>query len=97
VPFQGAQARAWRRAEIARRGGKCETLNCGRKHRLQFAHKEPDGVNGRGRGLIRRILAVKRAPQKYIVLCHWCHLRFDMPEAYSHEPSHVAGPSEAAA
>jgi hypothetical protein len=90
VPFQGPEARRWKREEIARRGCKCQRPGCGRKDRLQFAHKEPDGVNGRGRGMLRRICAVKRAPDKYELLCHWCHLRRDRPAAFVGVPDHVA-------
>lgn len=68
-------ARAKRRQEIARRGGQCEI--CGTQVRLQFAHVEPTGVNGDGRGSVARIQDVLRHPQSYRLLCVDCHAVVD--------------------
>jgi hypothetical protein len=55
----------------AERGGRCEV--CGSLVRLEWAHVQPTGLAGRGRGLQRRYLDVKRHPCAYRLLCHACH------------------------
>lgn len=66
------------------RGACCE--ECGVKlkrnkrnglYNLEFAHIKPTGLNGKGRGLRRRYLDIKRNPDAYKLLCFICHRRLD--------------------
>lgn len=56
---------------------------CGSRTGIQFAHLEPTGLNGMGRGGQRRYIDIKRNPTKYIPLCggpngrNGCHSMFD--------------------
>ena len=54
--------RAKRRRLIASRGGKCG--NCGATEQLEFAHKKPTGLNGRGRGFKDRVRDVMLHPRR---------------------------------
>jgi len=62
-----------------KRGNKCE--NCGKRGyvdkkgrpNLQFAHKEPTGLNGMSRGQTQRYYDILRNPDKYALLCKVCH------------------------
>ena len=64
-------------------GGRC--FHCGAKERgsrneptlLEFAHIEPTGLNGRGRGQSARVYDIKNNQDKYILLCGQCHSEFD--------------------
>lgn len=50
------------------------------EERLDFAHKEPTELNGRGRGSFTRIKDVLNNPQKYCMLCMGCHEACDRYE-----------------
>lgn len=52
-------------------GGRCE--ECGVEEGLEFAHVEPTGLNGEGRGRAKRIFDVKKNPRSYRLLCMTCH------------------------
>ena len=56
-------------------GGEC-TL-CPAKTDLEFAHLEPTGLQGRGRGKMKRYYDIKKNPKKYALLCAGCHSKFD--------------------
>lgn len=66
--------RVWQ-ATIEAFGSAC--LHCGKSLNLEFAHTEPTGLCGRGRGKYRRLRDVRRNPDKYILLCMTCHDLFD--------------------
>lgn len=65
-------------------GNKCQ--ECGAKRRynkwgvinLEFAHIKSTGLNGRGRGLWKRIYDIKNHPECYKLLCWRCHREFDL-------------------
>ena len=56
-------------------GGKCE--ECHSTESLEFAHKEPTGLSGRGRGRKERLYDVINNPDKYRLLCKDCHEMYD--------------------
>lgn len=65
-------------------GEKCSVSGCKKKD-LEFAHKKPTGLNGHGRGMIRRLLDVIKHSDCYLVLCRAHHRQYDqsggvMPE-----------------
>lgn len=57
------------------RGGKCE--KCGSRRRLQFAHRAPTKLMGRGRGSRERYYDIKKHPAAYILVCRQCHISVD--------------------
>jgi hypothetical protein len=69
----------WTRRAFARarrnRGNRCRS--CASGGDLQFAHRKPTGLDGRGRGSLHRILDIRRYPRRYVLLCRRCHLAFD--------------------
>ncbi len=82
-------ANAWAKSQILRlraaRGNACE--DCGRslriargKPNLQFAHLQPTGLSGEGRGRKERVIDIRRHPESYKLLCVDCHLSFDAQE-----------------
>jgi len=56
-------------------GGKCEF--CGALAPLEFAHRQPTGLSGRGRGRKKRLLDVNRHIDSYRLLCSKCHYAYD--------------------
>jgi HNH endonuclease len=66
--------RQFQRARIHRRS-RCRS--CGRREELQFAHRRPTGLEGRGRGREKRLYDIKHHPRAYVLLCKWCHRDFD--------------------
>lgn len=56
-------------------GGCC--VLCTSKERLEFAHIQPNGVTGKGRGGNRRAYHIRANPDHYRLLCRRCHLRYD--------------------
>lgn len=62
-------------ALVAEYGSVC--LHCESRLDLEFAHTEPTGLCGNGRGKYRRLRDVRRNPTKYILLCMTCHDLFD--------------------
>lgn len=56
-------------------GGKCQ--KCGGTENLEFAHKEPTGLNGWGRGKWHRYYDVRKNPEKYWLACKDCHREYD--------------------
>lgn len=65
----------------AEREGKCQAASCRtegtKENPLQWAHREPTGLKGEGRGWYRRLRDVRDYPEKYLLLCRACHLDFD--------------------
>lgn len=66
-------------------GGYCganapDGVGCGANGRtpLEFAHLKPTGLNGQGRGHDRRLKDVRENPGSYCLLCHPCHVAFDV-------------------
>jgi transcription elongation factor Elf1 len=57
-------------------GNRC--FFCGSTKQLEFAHLEPTGLNGMGRGRINRYLDIKKHVGSYMLLCHECHRQFDL-------------------
>lgn len=49
----------------------------GTARQLEFAHKEPTGVIGRGRGRADRYHDIKKHPESFELLCHLCHKLYD--------------------
>lgn len=47
-------------------------------HALEFAHLEPTGLCGRGRGLSSRYHDIKKHPECYELMCVPCHRTFDL-------------------
>jgi hypothetical protein len=74
-------------------GGSCQHVGskglCGSKHKLEFAHLQPTGLQGRGRGSRARYLDIKRHPLAYALLCRQHHLLLDGPYGRS-EPQQPA-------
>lgn len=56
-------------------GGMCE--ECGSKLGLEFAHRLPTGLSGKGRGKDRRYYDILKHPLNYRLLCSSCHARYD--------------------
>jgi hypothetical protein len=44
---------------------------------LEFAHTKPTKLNGRGRGIIRRALDIRKHPGCYVLACRRCHSVMD--------------------
>jgi hypothetical protein len=62
---------------FAQFGGKCVVRACTVFVDLQFAHIEPTGLHGRGRGRRSRLLDVRRHPESYALMCKLHHDLFD--------------------
>ncbi len=60
---------------LAQRGNECQ--KCGSKDWLEWAHLEPTGLKGEGRGKRRRLLDVKRNPTRHALLCKLDHAELD--------------------
>lgn len=56
-------------------GGKCE--DCDTWENLEFAHKEHTKLSGKGRGRKERYYDIKKHPDKYMLVCHVCHVTYD--------------------
>jgi hypothetical protein len=56
-------------------GDRCDL--CGARDALEFAHIEPNGCVGKGRGGLVRAYSIKNNPAHYRLLCHTCHQRYD--------------------
>ena len=56
-------------------GGECKY--CGAKHALEFAHLEPTGLSGKGRGQGARVRNIRNNRDSYTLLCRGCHREFD--------------------
>jgi len=60
-------------------GSKCQKCGVAEKFdkkdrsNLEFAHKEPTGLNGRGRGQTQRFQDIMKHPKAYELLCKKCH------------------------
>ena len=52
---------------------------------LEFAHLGKTGLAGKGRGLSSRIGDVARNIDKYSLLCHNCHTKFDTDPSFHAE------------
>jgi hypothetical protein len=44
---------------------------------LEFAHVEPTGLCGRGRGIQGRFFDILKYPRSYVLACRPCHKRAD--------------------
>jgi len=55
--------------------GNCE--GCGLFCKREFAHKEPTGLSGNGRGRKERYYDWKNNKDKYHLLCKMCHEMYD--------------------
>lgn len=51
---------------------------CGSIDGLEFAHLEPTGVSGKGRGRPTRYYDVLRHKSSFMLMCFDCHHDFDM-------------------
>lgn len=56
-------------------GAKC--AKCPQTWDLEFAHLEPTGLKGEGRGKSRRLADILKHREKYRLLCIHCHDEFD--------------------
>ena len=64
-------------------GGRCSNLLCPTPtENLEFAHIEPTGIEGWGRGRKERYYDVIKHPDCYILLCKGCHRLFDNGELH---------------
>lgn len=50
---------------------------CGSTVNLEFAHRVPTGLEGRGRGQPQRYHDIAKNPCDYLLACYDCHLSFD--------------------
>lgn len=62
--------------EKARRGNKCQVKGCKSRRALEFHHVQETSLAGRGRGLVRRALDVRKNPGSYILVCRKHHVKF---------------------
>ena len=62
-------------------GGKC--AQCPSTEHLEFAHLEPTGLSGAGRGRKERLYNILKHPEKYVLLCIHCHDEFDGMTRYT--------------
>ena len=86
-----ATGNKWYQAKIIElremRGNKCEYCQAELSHSyskhgkiipsLQFAHIEPTGLCGEGRGQNNRVRDIAKNPTKYRLLCANCHYQLD--------------------
>ena len=63
----------WLRKQYGNMCNKCGANHCA----LEFAHVNPTGLNGRGRGNTRRLANILRYPASYTLLCSECHRKYD--------------------
>ena len=57
-------------------GGRC--VVDGSTDELQFAHLKRTRLSGtNGRGLPQRVQDIRRHPDRYVLLCHGCHVKLD--------------------
>jgi hypothetical protein len=56
---------------------RCNYPGCVSRQKLEFAHLKPTSLFGRSRGRIERLLDVLRNPGCYILMCKYCHRRYD--------------------
>lgn len=70
-----------------RRRNRC--LVCGVRRQLQWAHRRSTGLDGPGRGSIRRLQDIRRFPRRYALLCVSCHRLYD--RGFLHPPSQGQG------
>lgn len=68
-------------------GGECQ--ECMMKETLEFAHKKPTGLNGQGRGSIRRIYDVMMHPEAYMLLCKEHHKLYDASHTQEINPEDI--------
>lgn len=66
--------RRWKQL-IEDSGGKC--AQCPNTEALEFAHLEPTGLRGRSRGRKERLYDILKHPEKYVLLCIYCHDEMD--------------------
>lgn len=64
-------------------GGKCG--QCGQTYDLEFAHLEPTGLNGKGRGRKERLFNILKHPESYVLLCVHCHDELDGMNRYQQQ------------
>jgi hypothetical protein len=62
--------------EKARRGNRCQVKGCKSRRALEFHHVQETSLAGRGRGLARRALDVRKNPGSYILVCRKHHVKF---------------------
>jgi len=46
-------------------------------HKIHYETKEHQGLKGPGRGKNHRVIDILFHPDKYILLCHNCHIEYD--------------------
>lgn len=51
-------------------------------HRVHFSEQPLQKQKGSGRGRNNRIIGIIRFPEKYILLCHDCHVEYDYKNNY---------------
>ncbi len=56
-------------------GNKC--AYCGTRRQLQFAHIQPTGLNGTGRGRKERYYDIVNHKDSYVLLCRKHHKEYD--------------------
>lgn len=66
-----------RKRLIELHGGKCSVSICGSTSNLEFAHVQPTGLKGEGRGRKERVYDIRDNPDSYILLCSGCHKALD--------------------
>lgn len=85
--------KVWLRVEDIkdRIGNRC--FHCGgrstKRNQLEFAHLEPTGLEGRGRGAHHRRLDLLKHLDKYTYLCHCCHKDFDNGNRKKMQPESI--------
>ena len=80
--------RAVRADLIASRGGGCE--RCESPDDLEFHHLHRNGLQGNGRGSVKRLRDVLARPDDYQLLCAPCHAAVD---PYRYAPHTFAPPA----
>lgn len=61
------------RCEFIRPSGR----RCHVRSQLEWSHREPTALNGRGRGKLRRLLDIRKHRGSYWRLCRRCHREYD--------------------
>jgi hypothetical protein len=68
----------WKWKLVEQFGSKCEECEEDDPQKLEFAHKAGFRVRiGGNRGKNQRIMAVKRNPEQFRLLCRPCHTKYD--------------------
>ncbi len=80
--------RRWKQL-IEDSGGKC--AQCPSAEKLEFAHLEPTGLRGRGRGRKERLFDILKHPEKYVLLCGYCHDELDGLNRYGRRTDDTGG------